>query len=143
MKKTITIMLLLLMLFSLTGNCFAATYSGGGTEEEPYYVGTKSHTEIFNISSSGVATMNVALVPLSATTIDEVEATLVIKNSSGTNAYNKTYNLPWNNLYESFKIIKEHQLSKKGTYSFRVTYRCYKNGLLVETIKSTSIFKNY
>ena len=93
MKKIITILFILLILFSLTSNCFAATFSDEGTEIEPYYVGTRSHTEIFNISSSGVATMNVALAPFSTTTIDEVKATLVIKNSSGTNVYNKTYRI--------------------------------------------------
>lgn len=143
MRKMMTIIFVLLMVFLLTSNCYAATSSGGETEINPCYVGTKSHTEIFNISSSGVATMNVALAPFNTTTIDEVKATLVIKNSSGTNVYNKTYNLPWNSLYASFKVIKEYQLPEKGTYSFRVTYKCYKNGSLIETIKSSSIFKTY
>ena len=143
MKRIITIIFILLMLFSFTGNCFAATSAGGGTEIAPCYVATRSHTESFNISSSGVATMNVALAPFNTSTIDEVKATLVIKNSSGTNVYNKTHNLPWNSLYASFKTIKEHQLTKKGVYSFQVTYKCYKNGSLVETIKSTSILKSY
>lgn len=143
MKKIVTIVSLVLMILLSTTVCFAAISLDEVTDITPKYVGTQLHSENFSINSDGLATMNVSLKPLSTTTIDEVKVTLVIKNSLGTNVYNKTYDMEWSSLYGSFKTIKEYRLSANGVYEFQATYKCYKNNSLLETIKSSTILKSY
>lgn len=138
MKKTIGVVIVLLTVLICTNMSY-----GDALAAQPYYVGTKSHNELFNISDSGKATMNVALSPLSSASMNEVKVTLTIKNSSGTKVYNRTYNMPWNSVYGKYKLTKEYQLPNSGTYSFQATYKCYKNNTLLETINTKSIYKSY
>lgn len=143
--KKIKMLVLILVMFLLSATiCFAAS----STEVEnsivqPMYVATQSHTETFTISTNGLAKMNVELAPFSKTTLDRVNVTLSIKSSSGTSIYNKSYDMTWNSVYARFKLTKEYQLHKNGTYEFQATYKCYKNNSLVETIKSNRFLKTY
>lgn len=143
MKKVLIIAVLLMVLLLSTTVCYATSLWDENLEISPYYVGTQSHVQIFTISSSGLATMNVSLTPFNSTTIDAVKVTLVIKNSSGVKVYNKTHDMEWSSLYGSFKTVKDYQLSTKGVYEFQATYKCYKDGSLLETINSSSIVKSY
>ena len=138
MKKVKIFVIVILAILISVNICFADT-----TDISTNYVGTNSHSELFSINNNGLSTMNVALLPLSSSSIDEVKVTLVIKNASGTKVYNRSYNMPWNNLYGRYKLIKEYQLSNKGVYSFQATYKCYKNESLLEIIKSRNILKSY
>lgn len=144
MKKVVMTILILAMFLLSSMVCFAAAPTERDDSiVEPMYVATKSQTAIFTISSKGMATMNVSLIPFTKTSLDRVNVTLNIKNSSGTSVYNKSYDTSWSSISASFKLTKEYQLSKSGTYEFQATYKCYKNGSLIETIKSNSILKSY
>lgn len=144
MKKMVMTVFTVVMILLSSMNCFAAIPTErDDSVVEPMYVATQSQTAMFTISSKGLATMNVSLMPFNKSTLDKVNVTLNIKNSSGTSVYNKSYDMTWSNIYGSFKLTKEYQLSKSGTYEFQATYKCYKNNSLVETIKSTKILKSY
>lgn len=138
-------LVLVLAMFLLSSMaCFAAVPTERDDSEiEPMYVATHSQSATFKISSKGLATMNVSLIPFTKTSLDRVNVTLNIKNSSGASVYNKSYDTSWSSISASFKLTKEYRLSKSGTYEFQATYKCYKNGSLIETIKSNSILKSY
>ncbi len=144
MKKIIMLVLVLAMFLLSSMACFAAVPTERDDSEiEPMYVATQSQSATFTISSKGLATMDVSLAPLSSTTIDKVNVTLSIKNSSGKSVFNKSYDMTWSSISMRFKLSKEYQLSQNGTYEFQATYKCYKNNSLIETIKSSSILKSY
>ncbi|MCI9639189.1 MAG: hypothetical protein HFE72_03515 [Emergencia sp.] len=144
MKKVVMVMLIFVIFLLSSMACFAADPTEReDSTVEPMYVATQSHSETFTISSNGLAKMDVALAPFSSTILDRVNVTLSIKNSSGTSIYNKSYDMTWSSIYARFKLTKECQLSKSGTYEFQATYKCYKNNSLIETIKSSKILKSY
>ena len=143
MKKIIFVTLILSIIFLSTANCFAAIFSENYTDSSPYYVGTRSHEEVFIISNSGQATMDVMLKPLNSSAIDKVMITLTIKNSSGTTVYNKSYDSAWSNVDGAYCVIKNYQLESAGRYTFQATYKCYKKNTLIETIKSEVISKSF
>lgn len=135
-KIVMTILIFAMFLLS-SMVCFAAVPTERDDSiVEPMYVATQSQIAIFTISSKGLATMNVSLIPFTKNSLDRVNVTLNIKNSSGTSVYNKSYDTSWSSISASFKLTKEYQLSKSETYEFQATYKCYKNGSLIETIKS-------
>lgn len=141
LKKITQMFLVILLILSFTASCFAATGSDDGIS--PNYIGTDYATTTFKINTSGIATMRGGLSPKNSTVIDKVTMQFVIKNSSGTSVYNKTYTATWDSLYAQYIAEKTYQLSSKGTYTLQVTYRCYKNGALIETIRSATISKTY
>ncbi len=144
MKRITTIILVLTMvLLSATASFAAEPTERDDSVATPMYVGTSSHSALFTISSTGLSKMSVSLSPFTTTTFDKVTVNLSIKNSSGTSVYNKTFSMPWSSIYARFKLEKEYQLSKKGTYEFQATYKCYKNNTLIETIKSGKQLKSY
>lgn len=143
MKKILMFTLILVLVVLSSLNCYAAIPQEGSSEASPLYVGTRSHNERFTISSRGQATMEAELAPLSTSTIDNVKVTFVIKNEDKVTIYNKSYDATWSNIEKAFNLTKYHDLELKGIYSLQVTYKCYKNDTLLETIKSNLIFKTY
>lgn len=134
---------LLIALF--TTNCFATTISSNSMIDQitPNYVGTLNHITTFNIKNDGTAKMRGALTPKNETVIDNVKITFVIEDISGNVKYNKTYTAIWSDLFGQYIAEKSYTLSSKGIYTFHATYACYKNGTLVERIRSTGIAKAY
>lgn len=136
-------MLVIMLCMILTGSYCMAASDGELGGISPYYVGTQTTNEIFNISSSGVASMTTSLTPKKSVGVDEVKVTLKIKNASGVVKYNKTYTATWSDLYGAFRLSKTYQLPGSGSYQFQATYKCYKDGSLLETINSGSILDSY
>lgn len=141
MKKInqVFVVVLLVMLFS--SNCLATTVSGD--QIVPNYIGTQNHMTTFSIKNDGTATMRGALTPKNKTVIDSVKISFVIKDISGNVVYNKTYAAGWSSLYGQYIAQKSYDLSKRGTYTLKAKYMCYKNGVLVEKIYSAGIVKSY
>ncbi|SCK00044.1 Uncharacterised protein [uncultured Eubacterium sp.] len=145
MKKVIGIFTIVLMVMISTLNCFAATVSTNQISDQRStdYVVTQNHITTFTIKSDGTANMRGALTPQNKSLIDNVKVSFVIKDISGNVVYNKTHTAVWSSLYGQYIADKNHNLSKKGTYTLRAKYMCYKNGSLIETIYSTGIVKTY
>ena len=142
MKKFFATALILLMLALSTANCFAAT-SSSNSEMSAQYVVTMLHVETFTISSGGMASMKGRLEPMDDTEVDQVKITLTLEDGAGTVVYNKTYDATWSNVSKSYSTTKNYQLGKAGRYTFRATYKCYKNGSLLETIKCDPLYKSF
>ena len=101
----------------------------------PYYVSVSYYRNAFEIDSSGEARYSLAVKALNNEQLDQVIATVkIINKSTGAVSYNQTLNLPYVYLYDQFKISDSHTLTKSGIYEFQVTYKCYGDGVLLETI---------
>lgn len=109
----------------------------------PNYVGTLNHITTFDIKNDGTAKMRGALTPKNKTVIDNVKVSFVIKDIIGNTVYNKTHTAVWSSLYGQYIADKSHDLSKRGTYTLKAKYMCYKNGTLLKSIYSKGITKTY
>ncbi len=138
MKKVMIVICVLVLVLSSFSVGFAAEVDKVTEEEALRYVGTHAHIETLTISSSGYATMLAELIPKTSSSIDEVVVTIKLKSPSGTYVYNKSHDASWSQTYFEYQVSKGKQLSSKGLYTMSVTYKCYKDGSLIETISGSA-----
>lgn len=143
MKYIKTIIIITICLIMATSVCFAETRNIDKSTITPYYIVTQNTVESFSINTSGVASMTARLSPRVESDVDQVKITLTIKSSDGTNVYNKTFGAAWSDLYDAYRVNKTYQLQNKGNYTFNVTYKCYKNTTLIETIRTNYYIDAY
>jgi len=141
MKRILQCSIVFLVIIILSTSAFAAE-----KPTEPVdlnYVYAKECFTIFSIDSDGMATMEGTIKPKTSTVIDEVKVTFTIDKLSGSNVYNKTWNASWSVLFGGYKEEQEYQLPRKGAYILHTTFKCYKNGKLIETISGNDVTKTY
>ena len=139
MKKTMIVICILVLVLSSFSVGFAAEMDKAENEEETArFVGTHAHVDTLTISSSGYATMLAELIPKTSTSIDKVVVTIKLKSPNGTNVYNKSHNATWSQTYFEYQVDAYKQLTTKGEYTMYVTYKCYKDGSLIETISGSA-----
>ncbi len=141
MKKMMRIFMTGLLVFLVTSNCFAATRMENTVS--PQYVATDQYRSNMIIDNGGTLTMSGVLHPKNATSIDKVEVSFVLRDSSGTIKYNQKHTATWNNQLKRYEVFKTYSLRKKGIYILQSRYDVYKNGSLVETIYANQITKSY
>lgn len=129
MKKVISLLLAVALMLGSCAMVFAS-------EIVPFYVGTARHAESLNISDSGSADFGADLVPKQETSFDRVTITLeLVYEDNGSTVYKVVANTKYNSSTASFrKSVTDYRLDDKGDYRLFVTYKCYKNGSLIETI---------
>lgn len=102
------------------------------------YVGTYMHMETLQISSSGKATMKARLEPKTEDSIDEVVVTIKLKNPNGIVLHNETYDATWSSVAFQYQVTDSESVATRGKYTMSVTYKCYKDGSLLETISGST-----
>lgn len=113
-------------------------------EVSPFYIGTNSHVETLIISSNGVATMRGEVVPKNSTVYDKVNIEFeLIKVGQTNSVYTGGTTVRYDSNHNLFYWEKNMNLSSRGTYQLEVTYKCYKNNSLVETIYGSSYLTTY
>ncbi|MEY8368633.1 hypothetical protein AALA24_07640 [Anaerovoracaceae bacterium 42-11] len=141
MKKMMRIIMVSLLVFLVTSNCFAATR----VEEtvSPQYEVVSGCATTMDISGGGMVTMEGTLTPKRGMAIDKVEVTLILRDSNGSLKYNQKHTAVWSSVFACYETSKKYQLSKRGTYTLQARYDVYKKGSLVETIYANQITKSY
>lgn len=129
MKKIISLVLAVALVLGSYAMVFAS-------EIVPFYIGTARHTELLSISKSGSADFGAELIPKQETSFDRVTITLeLVYEDNGSTVYKVVANTTYDTVKSSFeKYVDDYQLDDKGDYRLFVTYKCYKNGSLIETI---------
>lgn len=138
MKKIICTVCMVIFILSSVSTCFADIEDNDIQQIEPRFVGTFLHMERLSISSSGYATTTARLEPKSEDSIDEVKVTMTLKKIDGTLIRKKTYDAVWSQTYFEFQAADHKQLTDKGAYYLDVTYKCYKDGKLLETLTGSA-----
>lgn len=142
MRRFVGFLLILIISFSTVSLSYGQT--GSENVVEPAYVGTSLHTEKFNVDSDGLSTSVAYLVPKSETSFDKVVINIKIaKATTDEVCYNKTFTTYYDSIRGWFRVSKNYTLPSKGVYSMNATYKCYKNGKLIETIKGATVIKGY
>ena len=132
MRKLVIAVMMMILVISSAGIGY-----GQVTDDviAPCFVSVQYYSNSFDIDENGNASFSLIVYPLNRDLLDQVKATVkIINKSTGAVSYNQTLNLPYVYLYDQFRISDSHTLTKSGLYEFQVTYKCYGDGVLLETI---------
>lgn len=111
---------------------------------EPKYIGTFYHGESFTEGSGNELIPSVYLKPNSKDTFDKVVIKFKItKVSTGDVCYNKSFTTYYNESQKRFSKTITFSAPSKGTYRLATTYKCYKDGTLIETINGVTKTATY
>lgn len=132
MRKIIVIGFLIMFVLSSISVCYGQVNEG---LMFPKFVSVSKYSNYFNIDESGEASYTLYLSPKAKDGLDRVTANVKITNTqTSTVLYNETNTMEFSYLYTRFGISDSIKLSDKGSYKQNVTFRCYKNNRLIETI---------
>lgn len=99
-------------------------------------MGTRKHVESLELKDGGVAHIRVYSKPNTKETFDEVKMDIKVTDEKNNSVYSESLICQYEPLEHSFLVEKDIKLESKGTYKMKVTYKCYKNKKLIETINS-------
>ena len=114
--------------------CFAYTQADSNISLQ--YVGTRKHVESFALKDGGRAHIRVYLKPNTKETFDEVKMDIKVTDEKNNSVHGESLICQYEPLEHSFLVEKDIKLESKGTYKMKVTYKCYQNKKLIETINS-------
>lgn len=137
MKKKVFFACMILMVFA------SCTFSYGETAfadtGESRYIGTAVHSESFTRGSGAELIPNVYLMPNSKDTFDKVVIRLKItKTSTDAVCYNQSFTTYYNETRKWFSKTITFTAPSRGKYRLNTTYKCYKDGNLIETISGVA-----
>ncbi|MBR4860949.1 MAG: hypothetical protein IKU09_01950 [Firmicutes bacterium] len=132
MKKMISIVMLLTMVFMSVNVCYAAVETGTAS---PRYVSVAYYNNTFDIQDSGMACYELTISPNPQILPDKVTATVKIVNAdTERSVYTKTQTMSYSSITRKFTAADSKQLTARGEYEMSVTYKCYNGSTLLETI---------
>lgn len=142
MRRFIGLIAAIVLILGTVSVCYGQT--SPGNVAEPAYVGTAVHVEKFTVASGGLSTAVAYTMPKNESSYDKVIINIKIaKATTGTVVYDKSFTTYYDSIRDWFRVSKDYQLPSKGTYSMDATYKCYKNGKLIETIKGATKISSY
>lgn len=137
MKKIVVVLsILMLISVSVYAEC------NEGIVVNPDYIGANSYMNNFSIDNTGRATMDGKLYPKSSNVMDKVSISFRLINSSSETVFNTTVTV-LNKTNGAYCAVRTFNVENRGIYKLKVTYKCYKNGVLLETISTPYISKQY
>lgn len=133
MRKLIIFMMLIIVLIPSTGISHAAAIKDDTIDLQ--YIGTSKHME----SISSELGMNLSffgkLVPKSEDSYDRVKVTFKIVNFvTNTTVHSESMEMTYDDIFHFYIAESDCTAPMTGTYYLEATYKCYKNGDLIETI---------
>ena len=149
MRKIKCIFLALCICLSSLSVCFAAENAGQDQEAlpiKPAYEKVGDIETYFKIDANGKASMMCYITSVNSNNsaeIDKVTVTFKISKIDGTVVHNRTFQAPYNQTLKRFECLKTFDLNRRGNYRLNATVKCYKNGTLIETIKSPALSDTY
>lgn len=142
MKSKICYLLIIVMIFMCTSLCFGETIES--EDNTPKYIETLLHMESFRNNSAGKLNAEASLTPMRTSSFDKVVITIKIqKESTSTVVYNKSFTTTYDKIRDRFFVSASYAPTAKGVYSMDATYKCYKSGKLIETIKGVTRAASY
>ena len=139
---------LMMLICMMTIICASTTFGYGAVVQEPSvepaYIGTFVHSESFTEGTGAALIPKVYLKPKTADSFDKVVIRLqIVKTSTGTEYYDKSFTTYYDSTRRWFMKTVTFTAPSKGTYRLNTTYKCYKDGDLIETIKGVAKTATY
>ena len=142
MKKIAVLICIIAVYCATSLVCYGTTNIDDKGESR--YVGTFVHSESFTKGSGATLIPKVYLTPKADDTFDKVIIKFqIVKLSTGTEHYNKSFTTYYNDTRSWFSATTNFTAPSRGTYQLNTTYKCYKNGKLIETIKGVARTATY
>ena len=136
MKKVLIALVLVVMVLASFTVSFAH-------EITPFYIATSNNTAYLQIDDDE-AGISVSLTPKTSTSLDKVNIRIkLINNTTKETVLDGSWNTYYNSTLHRFSKEVTQILTTEGTYYAEITYKCYKNNVLIETIESTTSFVAY
>lgn len=134
MRRVLTAMLMLLIIASSITAGYAAVVDDGESLK-PKYVGAADHSESIIKGMGLKVNYSGTIIPKNATVLDKVVMTFKVRNYVTDGIANQeTVTAYYDETKNQFKGQGSCSVPTIGTYYLEVTYKCYKNGSLVDTI---------
>ena len=138
MRRIMTLALMLMLIVSTGTVSYAASIDDGG-ELDLQYIGVTDHTETFLEGLNMKVNYSATIVPKNENALDKVVVTFkVIHYINGNTVHQETVTTYYDEYKDQFKAQGSGTVPTIGTYYLDVTYKCYKNGTLIETITGQS-----
>ena len=139
MKKKLLILLMICCLLAAP----ASAWADSGSTVEPRYTYVDIVHTIFGITSSGEACCYVSVNEDATKTFTYSKLTVYIKRASDDKTIKTFTATRYPSAGGHFDWSDEYQLTARGTYYMTATNKLYKNGNLVETINTRSVYDTY
>lgn len=137
MRKLVALMAIIMLVVSSIGICQAAMIQDNSVDI--MYIGTSRHFESLTSKTGNSLAFYGQLTPKSAGSYDNVKVTLKVVNFvTNTTVHNESQSVFYDSLGGYFMAKSSCIVPMGGTYYLDVTYKCYKNGVLIETITGVS-----
>ena len=134
MRRIMAAMLMLLVIVSSITVGYAAEIEGG-ENLQPQHVGAANHSESITKGMGLKVNYSGTIVPKNATVLDKVVMTFKVRNYITDGIANQeTVTVYYDETKNQFKGQGSCSVPTIGTYYLEVTYKCYKNGSLIDTI---------
>lgn len=138
MKRVAIALLMLVILISSGTVSYAAAIEDGGNLELQY-IGVFNHLEDLMEGLGWKLNMYAEVVPRNESVLDKVVMDMkVINYATGNSIHEEKFATYYDVVTDSFYAESSCTVSMPGTYYLDVTYKCYKNGSLIETITGRS-----
>ena len=149
LKKVMSMIVIAMFLLTPTVSVHAAVSSVpppviqvSNAEITPFFVGVNRITASLSIST-GTARGMVNVFPKNSSSLDYILTTASLINSSGSKV--KT----WTNVKSTingngyFIFDQSYTLQSRGQYKLVYTVNCYKNGVIIDTASSETVYQTY
>jgi len=132
MRRLLVVLLVMVIAFASISTAYGQVPD---MQITPFFVSVSRYVNSLEVDESGNADFTLKVKPFKKEQLTEVKAIVKIVNATtGVISYNRTLNLPYSELYAQYKVSDSCILNRPGIYEFQVTYKCYGNGVLLETI---------
>lgn len=139
MKRIMCLLLILTMVVASSALGFGQVITENG-EVSPCYVATTKVKQGIDPGLGMQLKLYAGLEPKSSSGVDEVKITMKVMNYvTGGVVHNKTYNAEYNYLTDYYEAKDTCTVPTPGSYYMHVTYKAYKNSVLLETITQNSV----
>lgn len=139
MKRKLVVLLMICCLLVAPSSAWADS----GNTVQPRYTYVDIIRTFFGITDSGVACCYVSLEEDTVKTFTYSKLTVYIKRASDDKTIKSYTATKYPDEDGLFDWYKEYQLTARGSYYIKATNKLYKNGNLVETINTRSVYDTY
>lgn len=139
MKRKLVVLLMICCLLVAP----ASAWADSGSTVQPRYTYVDIIHTIFGISDSGLATCFVSLSEDTVKTFSYSKLTVYVKRGNDDKTVKTFTATKYPDQYGYFTWVKEYQLPARGQYYIKAVNKLYKNGNLVETITTRSVYDTY
>lgn len=141
MKMTKRMLMMTLILVVWVSTCYGAVPEA---ENEPFSLTVFRYMSTFEIDSNGSASGTLTVRPHPDSGLDEVVAIFEVEYmDDGERVFRQSKSLAYNQSEQRYFGEVTFDVEDSGTYSMGITFYCYSEDRLIETIRADEMVRTY